>query len=311
MCITPVLQPKSLNIARRRIYSTRATPTPTPEALNLEPRISIALTKELKKCGCSAPANLQVQVNPTTGTISLTATPTIEASQYENYLKPITVAVIATLPETVRDYTKFRLAPTTTDVVIHGIAVAPTANDPETLASIMKESLQVGYQITASSVRFLQKNAEVRKEKRYTSVVVAIPSDFVHQITPNVLVHGKWKKSAVMWSSNPTKQSTKCYLYGHPEEGCKSNKYTYLICAGEHRIKDHKCSSPTCPSKGDRKIIADCCPVTPSKCVACGGNHPEFHAECPIKVKAKADAKAHFDRRRGSCPSEAMDIGRE
>ena len=142
--------------------------------------------------------------------------------------------------------------------------MAPTANDPETLASIIKESLQVGYQITTSSFRFLQKDAEVRKEKGYTLVVVAIPSDFVHQITPKVLVHGKWKKSAVMWSSNPTRQCTKCYLYGHPEEGCKANKYTCPICAGEHRIKDHKCSSPTCPSKGDRKIIADCCPLPPT-----------------------------------------------
>ena len=307
----PILQPKSLNIAKRRIYSTRRTPTPLSEALSLEPKISIAITKELRKCGCSAPTNLQIQVNPTTGTVSLTTPPTVESSEYINYLAPMTAALKSLVPEALRDYTEFRQAPTETQVIIHGIAVAPTNNDAETLSSIIKESLSIGYQITASSVRFLQKNPEVRREKRYTSIVVSVPSDDVEQIVPNVLVHGRWKKAAVVWNANPTKQCTKCYPYGHPEQGCKADKHTCPICAGKHRLKDHKCSSPTCPSKGDRKVIADCCPVTPSKCIACGGNHPAFHAECPVKVKAKADAKAHFDRRRGSRPSDARDTSKE
>ena len=68
----PVLQPKSLNIGGRRIYSTRPIAAPLSEALSLEPKRSIPITKELRKCGCSAPTNLQIQVIPTTGTVSLT-----------------------------------------------------------------------------------------------------------------------------------------------------------------------------------------------------------------------------------------------
>ena len=51
--------------------------------------------------------------------------------------------------------------------------------------------------------------------------------------------------------------------------------------------------------------------ATPAKCIACGGNHPAFHAECPFKMKAKADAKAHFDLRRRFRPTEAMDTSKE
>ena len=114
-----------------------------------------------------------------------------------------------------------------------------------------------------------------------------------------------------MWNANPTTQCKKCYLSGHHEQECKADKHTCLICAGEYRLKDHKCSFPTCLSKGNRKVIADCCPVTPSKCVACGGNHLAFLAECPVKVKAKADVRADFDRQRGSRPSEAIDTSKE
>ena len=221
----------------------------------------------------------------------------VESSEYISYLVPITTALKSVVPETLRDYTEFRQAPTETQVIIYGIAVAPTNNDSETLSSIIKESLSIRYQITASSVRFLQKDPRIRQEKRYTSIVVSISSDDIKQIVTNVLVHGRWKKAAVVWNANPTtgKQCTKCYLYGHPEEECKTEKHTCPICASKHRLTDHKCSFRTCPGKGDRKIIADCCLVTPSKCVVCGGNHLALHAECPVKVKAKADAKAHID----------------
>ena len=77
----------------------------------------------------------------------------------------MTAALKSVVPEALQDYTEFRQAPTEIQVIIHGIAVAPTNNDAETLSLIIKESLSIGYQITASSVRFLQKNPEVRREK--------------------------------------------------------------------------------------------------------------------------------------------------
>ena len=63
---------KNTMIAKRRIYPTRATPKPLAESMKLEPKISITITKELQKCGCSAPTNLLIQINLINGTISLT-----------------------------------------------------------------------------------------------------------------------------------------------------------------------------------------------------------------------------------------------
>jgi len=165
----------------------------------------------------------------------------------------------------------------------------------------------VGQQVNITTAKFLQKDLEIRLPKKYTSVVVSVHTDKVDKITPSVLIHGHYKPSALMWHSNVMKQCKKCYQYRHPEEGCKATYHTCPICAGEHRLKKHKCASPTCPKKGDRKIIADCCPVTPSKCAACGGNHPAYSVECHVNIKAKQDAKEYYNRRRASQSSESMD----
>jgi len=249
----------------------------------------------------------QIQVNPTNGTVSLTSASGTEAAEYTNYLAPMMRALSATLPEAAKDYKEFKRAPTDTQVVINRILLEVTSNEEDSLYTVMKESLFLGQQVNISFTRFLQKDPKIRETKRYTSVVVSLCTDDAEKITPSVLVLGRHKSSAVMWYPNPTKQCRKCYLYGHPEEGYKASKPTCSICAGEHRLKEHKCASPTCPQKGDKKIVANCCPVTPSKCIACGGNHPAYSAECTIKIKAKADAKACYDRRRPSRTSEDMD----
>ena len=295
-----VVRRKTVTIARRRIYATPATPTPLPNSAKLEPQISITIAKELKKCGCSAPTNLQIQINATTGTVSLTTPPGAESIEYTNFLTPMTTALNVVLPEDSQDYMEFRRAPTDSQVVIHGLSLEATSNDAETMLSVMKESLFVGQQVNITTARFLQKDPEIRLPKKFTSVVVSVPTDEVDKITPSVLIHGRYKASALMWHSNPMKQCKKCYLYRHPKEGCKATHHTCPICAGEHRLKEHKCASLTCPKKGDRKIIADCCPVTPSKCAACGGNHPAYSVECPVKIKAEHNAKEHYDRRRAS-----------
>lgn len=219
----------------------------------------------------------------------------------------MTAALTAALPDDVRDYKEFQRAPTDTQVVIHGISLEATSNEDDTLYTVMKESLLIGQQVNINTARFLQKDADIRRTKWYMSVVVLLSTKAVDKITPPVLVHGRDKTSAVMWHSNPTKRCKKCYRYGHLEEGCREQKHTCPICAGEHQLKEHKCASPTCSKKGDRKVVADCCPVTPSKCIVCGGNYRAYHAECPTKIKAKAEAKAHYDRRRKSQTPEAME----
>jgi len=266
-----VSRPKNTTIAKRQIYATRATPAPLPQAPKLEPKISMAITKELQKCGCSAPTNLQIQINPTNGTLSLSTAPGTEADEYTNYLAPMTTALSATLPEAATDHKEFKRAPTDTQVLIHGISLEATSNEEDSLYTVMKESLFLGQQINISSARFLQKDPKIKERKRYTSVVVSLPTDDVEKITPAVLVLGRHESSAVMWHSNPIKQCQKCYLYGHPKEGCTATKHTCPMCAGEHRLKEHKCVSPTCPKKGNKKIVVNWCPVTPSKCITCGG----------------------------------------
>jgi len=234
-------------------------------------------------------------MNSTTGTISLMTPLEAGSVKYTSYLALMTTALNATLPEGLQDYMEFRRAPTDSQVIIHEISLEATSNDDETLLSVMKESLLVEQQVNVSTARFLQKDPKVRQAKHYASVVVSVPTNEVDKITSSVLVHGHYKASALIWHSNPMKQGKKYYLYGHPEEGCKATHHTCPISAGEYRLKEHKCASPTCPRKDDRKIIADCCPVTLSKCAACSGNHPAYFVECPVKIKAKQDAKEHYN----------------
>jgi len=218
----------------------------------------------------------------------------------------MTTALNAVLPEGSQDYMECRRAPTDSQVVIHRLSLEATFNDEQTMLSVIKESLFVGQQVNITSARLLQKDPEIRLSKKFTSVVVSVSTDQVDKITPSVLIDGRYKASVLMWDSNPTKQCKKCYQYGHPEEGCKATHHTCPISAGEHRLKEQKCASRTCTRKGVRKLIADCCPVTPSMCRACGGNHPAYSLGCFIKIKAKQDAKEHYDQRRASQSSEGM-----
>jgi len=102
----------------------------------------------------------------------------------------------------------------------------------------------VGHQVNVTSARFLQKDPEIRLPKKFTSVVVSVPTDEVDKITPSVLIHGCYKASAVMWHSNTTKQCKKCYQFGHPEGGCKATHHTCPICGCEYRLKEHKWGRP-------------------------------------------------------------------
>jgi len=168
----------------------------------------------------------------------LTTAPGTEAAEYTNYLAPMTTALSAKLPEAAWDYKEFKQAPTDTQVVIHGILLEATSNEEDSRYTVMTESLFLGQQVNISSARFLQKDPKIRETKCYTPMVLSLPTDDVEKITPSVLLLGRHKSSAVMWHSNPTKQCRKCYLYRHPEEGCKASKHTCPISAGEHRLKE-------------------------------------------------------------------------
>jgi len=103
-----IFRPKNATSGKRRIDATRAMPAPVPEASKLHPKINMAITKELQKCGCSAPTNLQIQINPTNGTVSLNTVPGTKPAEYMNYLAPMTTALSVTLREAARDYKEFK-----------------------------------------------------------------------------------------------------------------------------------------------------------------------------------------------------------
>ena len=191
-------RPKTITIVRRCIYATRATPIPLPNSARLKPQISIAIAKELQKCGCSASTNLQMQINATTSTVSLTTPPGAESIKYTSHLAPMTTALNTVLPEGSQDCMEFRRAPTDSPVVIHELPLEVTSNDEETLLSVMKKSLFIGQQVNITTARFLQKDPEIRLFKKYTSVVVSVPTDEVDKITPSVLIHSHYMASALM-----------------------------------------------------------------------------------------------------------------
>jgi len=100
----------------------------------------------------------------------------------------MTTALNAVLHEGSQDYMEFRRAHTDSQVVIHGLSLEATSNDKETMLSVMKESLFVGQQVNVTSARLWQKDLEVRLPKKYTLVVVFVPTDEVDKITPSVLI---------------------------------------------------------------------------------------------------------------------------
>ena len=134
---------------------------PLPNSAKLEPQISITITKELQKCGCSAPTNLQIQINATTGTVSLMTPPGAASIEYTKYLTPMTTALNAVLLEGLQDYMEFRRGPTDSQVVIHKLFLEATSNNQETMLSVMKESLFVGQQVNITSARFCRKTSKL------------------------------------------------------------------------------------------------------------------------------------------------------
>ena len=101
---------KTVTIGRRCIYATCTIRIPRPNLAKLEPRIRITIVKELHKCGCSAPTNPQIQINVTTGTISLTTLPAAESIEYTCYPASMTIVLNAELLEGLQDYMEFRRA---------------------------------------------------------------------------------------------------------------------------------------------------------------------------------------------------------
>lgn len=74
---------------------------------------------------------------------------------------------------------------------------------------------------------------------------------------------------------------------GHDRLGeCGDRAIQCVICAGAHKVGNHKCGVTGCTAKVD-KI---CTHITP-KCANCGGNHQATTFRCPAGLKAQTEAQ--------------------
>lgn len=289
---------KSTNVARRKLFATRTVAKPLADTAGDEAKISLAVATVLNGCECKAPTNLQVFSNKTNGTITLTAPPGNDSGQYAKYIDKITEALNSAIGSDEPKYLPFRRAPTDVDVIIHGVSLSAIPNNTKDLEEEVKQTFRVTHRIEVAGAKFLKPNEEDRKDKKATSIIVRIPETEVDKVTPSVLFMGKYKKSAVMWQASATTQCHKCWKFGHPIAGCKAQGEVCPICSGAHTQKEHKCHQTGC--KGHKRIIPNCCLMTPAKCPACGLGHSALDTDCPEKLRVKEAAKEKYDLRMAS-----------
>ena len=157
----------------------------------------------------------------------------------------------------------------------------------------VEESITSSYGIRVSGVRVLKKQVD-RTEKKGTSIIITIPTEEAEQVTPQIILFGRYRKANVMWRSSPNMQCGKCQRFGHPEEGCRNRLHTCAICSQKHKTADHRCTSQSWPEKGNTKLVVNCCPITQATCPNCRGSHSAKDDACPVKVEAKRTAEEIF-----------------
>jgi len=283
------------NIAKRKLLATRITAKPLADPAGEEAKISLAVATVLTGCECKAPTNLQVFSNKTNGTITLTAPSGTDSGQYAKYIDKITEALNTSIGPEEPKYLLFRRAPTDVDVIIHGVSLTAIPNNTKDLEDEVRKAFRVTHKFEIAGAKFLKPNQEDRKDKKATSIIVRIPETEIDNVTPSVLFMGKFKTSAVMWQASATTQCHKCWKFGHPIAGCKAQIDICPVCSKAHTQKEHKCHQTAC--KGHRRIIPNCCLMTPAKCPACGEAHSALDPTCPEKLRVKEAAKEKYDMR--------------
>jgi hypothetical protein len=283
------------NMAKRKIFATRMEAKPLADPVREEAKIAVAVAATLTGCVCKAPTNLQVFSNKINGTITLTAPPGTDSSEYSKYLDKLTETLNKNLEADEPRYLPFRRAPTHVDVLVHGVSLFAIPNTNEELNEEVKEAFKITHSIDVVNAKFLKPNEEDRNQKRATSIIVRVPEGDAEKIVPNVLFMGKYKQSAIMWQASPTTQCHKCWKYGHPEMGCRAPNQICPVCSKQHAYKEHKCHQTAC--KGHKKIIPGCCSMTPAICPACGGAHSAMDPTCEERIRVRDEAKTKYDQR--------------
>ncbi len=87
------------------------------------------------------------------------------------------------------------------------------------------------------------------------------------------------------WEAGPGSVCLSCAGVGHDRLGeCGDRAVQCVICAGAHKVEDHRCGVTGCVVKMG-KI---CTHVTP-KCANCGAKHQATALRCPARLKAQAE----------------------
>jgi hypothetical protein len=106
------------------------------------------------------------------------------------------------------------------------------------------------------------------------------------------------------WDQGPGAVCQTCCGIGHGKYGdCGGKSPQCVICAGPHKMTDHKCKVLGCTTQAGRVCIHDTV-----KCANCGGKHQATASRCPAKVKAEVAAKnrktnPESARGKGSAPT--------
>ena len=88
------------------------------------------------------------------------------------------------------------------------------------------------------------------------------------------------------WEAGPGSVCMSCAGVGHDRMGeCGDRAIQCVICAGAHKVENHKCGVTGCTTK----VGKICTHVTP-KCANCGGNHQATAFRCPARLKAQAES---------------------
>lgn len=169
-------EPREVTFAKRRFRTQRIEPTEIDNLAEQEAKLSLALSKTLRECGCKKPMNLQVRINQANGMVTFVAPPGNEAKDYVPYFEKITKAMNSTIDKDKETFTLTRAAPVVTSVVVHGVLFQHLPDNEEEMKNEVKESIPSSYGITVLGVRFLEKQV-ARIEKKGISIIITIPAE--------------------------------------------------------------------------------------------------------------------------------------
>lgn len=276
--------------ARCQFYATRITRQPLPDQLQCLTKLPALFGKIHKDGGLSySHIDFTFTINDN-GTIPATAHPSIPSLYYEPFFKKFTDAVNDTFKVKQNLFNPFRPAPSNVDIAIHNVPIYALPPAQVDLQTFMAESLEYAASVIVSNARFLKK-PEDRKDKKTTTIVVAMSPEDAKKMGSTIRLLNRPQKCNLMYSANPATQCCKCFGLGNPTTACTTTDPTCSWCAGPHNKNQHRCSNTKCPKEGHIKPVENCCSAFSFECPNCPNvpkneQHSATDPRCPRRVNA-------------------------